>query len=92
MTVVTELETRIDELSGILQDLPTDYRLAERYMNIDQEIYAVKKNQNDVDTRVSTIYSDLDALALDIQHFKSRVFSHDQHGGSYSRLSEYLHR
>ena len=94
MTVFTDLETRIDELSGILQDLPTDYRLAERYMNIDQEIYAVSEwvkanhnevDQKDMDTKVSNIYSDLDTLALDIQYFKSRVSSRDQHGDSYSR-------
>jgi chromosome segregation ATPase len=45
-----------------------------------------------MDMKISRIDTDLKHLNNDVQNLKLQVFSHDQHGGSYSRLSEYLHR
>ena len=33
------LDVRSEEIAADLRDLPTDYKLAERYIKIDQEIY-----------------------------------------------------
>jgi chromosome segregation ATPase len=38
-----ELETRIDEIAVDLRDLPTDYKLAEKYADIDREICEVSE-------------------------------------------------
>jgi chromosome segregation ATPase len=51
-----ELETRIDEIAVDLRDLPTDYKLAEKYTDIDREICEVsewyeRKKQELINTR-----------------------------------------
>ena len=51
------------------------YELERKHMNI----------------KISRIDSDINRLNNDVQNLKLLAFSHDQHGGSYSRLSEYLH-
>ena len=38
-----ELETRIEEIAVDLRDLPTDYKLAEKYAEIDREICEVSE-------------------------------------------------
>jgi chromosome segregation ATPase len=38
-----ELETRIDEIAVDLRNLPTDYKLAEKYADIDREICEVSE-------------------------------------------------
>ena len=37
-----DLTTMSEEIAADLRNLPTDYTLAERYMEIDQEIYEMK--------------------------------------------------
>ncbi len=41
-----------------------------------------------VNHKISKIDSDIKHLNNHVQNLKLQVFSHDQHGGSYSRLSE----
>ena len=38
-----ELETRIEEIANDMQNFPTDYKLAEKYTKIDDEIYEVSE-------------------------------------------------
>ena len=37
------LDVRSEEIAVDLRDLPTDYKLAERYRQIDQEIYEISE-------------------------------------------------
>ena len=37
------LDVRSEEIAAYLRTLPTDYTLAERYRQIDQEIYEMEK-------------------------------------------------
>ena len=43
-----------------------------------------------MNVKISKIDSDIKHLNNHVQNLKLLAFSHDQHGGSYSRLSEYL--
>jgi chromosome segregation ATPase len=93
------MEVHLEEIAIDLRDLPTDYKLAERYRQLDQEIYEisewyekVKKQRKIVEERIENTKQDLRTLNHEVKNLKLQVFSHDQHGGSYSRLSEYLHR
>ena len=93
------LVTRSEEIAADLRDLPTDYRLAERYTKIDQEIYEmfewyerVKKERIEMEERLRRVDRDLKFLNNDIQRVKLREFSRARHGGSYSQLPQYLHQ
>jgi hypothetical protein len=37
------MEVQLEEIAIDLQELPTDYKLAERYRQIDQEIYEISE-------------------------------------------------
>ena len=94
-----ELEVRLEEVAMDLKELSTDYKLAERYIKIDQEVYDMKewyermKNEKkDMEERLRRVESEMKVFNNDVQSLKLREFSHAQHGGSYSRLSGYLHR
>ena len=41
--VCQELETRIEEIANDIQGFPTDYKLAEKYIKIDDEICEVSE-------------------------------------------------
>jgi len=89
------LEVRLEEIGVDLQELPTDYKLAERYSKIDQEIYEisdwyerVKKQRRIIEDRVEKTKQDLRSLNHEVKNLKLREFSRDQHGGSYSLLSQ----
>ena len=89
------MEVQLDEIAIDLQELPTDYKLAERYKQIDQEIYEiskwyekVKKQRKIVEERIKNTKQDLRTLNHEVKNLKLQVFSHDQHGGSYSRLPQ----
>lgn len=100
------LVTRSEEIAADLRDLPTDYRLAERYTDIDQEVYEVYKwyetrkkelqryerEKREMNARVKKIDTKLKVLNNDVQSFKLQEFSRAQHGGSYSQLPQYLHQ
>jgi len=92
------LDVRSEEIAADLRDLPTDYKLAERYMEIDQEIYEmfewyerVKKERLEMEERLKRVDRDLKFLNNDIQRVKLREFSRARHGGSYSRLYQNQH-
>jgi predicted nuclease with TOPRIM domain len=87
------LDVRSEEIAVDLRDLPTDYKLAERYMEIDQEIYEmlewyerVKKERLEMEERLKRTDRDLKFLNNDVQRLKLGEFSRVRHGGSYSQL------
>ena len=94
-----DLEVRGEELAADLRQLPTDYRLAERYTEIEQEVYEimewykrVKRERKDMEERLTRTEWGMKLLNNDVQNFKLREFSRAQHGGSYSQLPQYLHQ
>ena len=89
------MEVQLEEIAIDLQELPTDYKLAERYRQIDQEIYEisdwyekVKKQRKIVEERLKNAKQDLRTLNHEVKNLKLREFSRDQHGGSYSQLHQ----
>lgn len=88
-----DLEVRSEEVAADLRDLPIDYTLAERYMEIDQEIYdmkewyeRVKKERIEMEKRLKRVSMNLQILDNDVNRFKLQEFSRAQRGGSYSQL------
>lgn len=84
------LDVRIEEIAADLRELPTDYKLAERYIQIDQEIYElqewyerVKSERRKMEERLKLVDKDLRFLNNDVQRFKLREFSRARHGGSF---------
>jgi|SRR6056300_521703 chromosome segregation ATPase len=93
-----DLEVRSEEVAADLRELPIDYTLAERYMEIDQEIYELcewyekaKKERIEADERLKRVSMNLQNLDNDVNRFKLREFSRAQHGGSYSQLPQNRH-
>ena len=91
-----DLTTMSEEIAADLRDLPTDYKLADRYKQIDQEIYEisewyekVKKQRKIVEERLKNAKQDLRTLNHEVKNLKLREFSRDQHGGSYSQLHQF---
>lgn len=85
-----ELEVRSEEVAAELRELPTDYKLAERYTQIDQEIYEmqewyekVKKERIQMEERLRRVSGDLQNLDNDVNRLKLREFSRAMHGGSF---------
>ena len=85
-----DLDTRIEQIAVDLRDLPIDYKLAERYTQIDQEIYEmhewyerVKKERIQMEERVRRVSGNLQDLDNDVNRFKLREFSRARHGGSF---------
>ena len=81
-----DLEVRAEELAADLRELPTDYKLAERYTDIDQEIYdlmkwyeQIKKERKIMEERLQYIEREMKLLNNDIQNFKLREFSRNHH-------------
>ena len=92
------LDVRSEEIAADLRNLPTDYTLAERYMEIDQEIYEMKewyektkKERIEMEKRFKRVDRDLRHFNNDVQRFKLREFSRVRHGGSYSQLPQNRH-
>jgi len=92
------LEVRLDEIAVDLRDLHTDYKLAERYVEIDQEVYEllewyerVEKERKKMEERVKRIDTDIKHLNNEVQSLKLQEFSRVQHGGSYSRSHQNRH-
>ena len=81
-----ELEVRSEEIAADLRDLSTDYKLAERYTDIDQEIYdmmkwyeQIKKERKIMEERLQYIEREMKLLNNDVQNFKLREFSKNHH-------------
>jgi hypothetical protein len=78
-----DLEVRSEEVAADLRDLPIDYTLAERYMEIDQEIYdmkewyeRVKKERIEMDETIETCEYEPSNLRQRCKPFQiTRVFS-----------------
>jgi chromosome segregation ATPase len=92
------LEVRIEELAMDLRELPTYYKLAERYTELDQEVYEmmewykkVKRERRQMEERLRHTEKELKFLSNDVNRLKLREFSRAQHGGSYSQLPRNQH-
>jgi predicted nuclease with TOPRIM domain len=80
-----DLEVRGEELAADLRELPTDYKLAERYTEIDQEVYEmmewykrVKHEKREMEERLRRVERGMKLLNNDVQNFKLREFSREQ--------------
>ena len=85
-----DLEVRAEELAADLRELPTDYRLAERYTEIDQEVYEmmewykrVKRERREMEDRLRRVERGMKLLNNDVQNFKLREFSRAQQQYEY---------
>jgi len=92
------MEVQLEEIAVDLRELPTDYKLAERYSEIDREIYEisewyekVKKERKVVEERLKKTKHNLRILNHEVKNLKLREFSHARHGGSYSQLHQNQH-
>jgi predicted nuclease with TOPRIM domain len=89
------LDVLSEEIVADLRDLPIDYKLAERYKEIDQEIYEIlnwyeniKRERKKMEERLKRVDRELRLLNNDVQTIKLREFSRVQHEGLYSRLHQ----
>ena len=94
-----DLEVRLEEIAVDLQELPTDYRFAEGYVEVDQEVYEmvkwyekIKNEKKKMEERLRRVEHEMKLFNNDLQNLKLREFSHAQHGGSYSQLPQFLRR
>ena len=85
-----DLEVRGEELAADLRQLPTDYKLAERYTEIDQEVYEmmewykrVKYEKKEMEERLRRVERGMKLLNNDVQNFKLREFSRAQQQYEY---------
>jgi hypothetical protein len=93
------LVVRCDEIAEDMRQLSTDYRLAERYTKIDQEIYdmlewyeQVRRERRYMDKKLRRLDRELKGLNNDVQNLKLLEFSRAQHEASYSHVSQNQHR
>ncbi len=96
------LEARADDIALSLRELPIDYKLADKCADIEFAVEDIKewyeKRKRDFEEyesekkfvldRIELIDAHLKRLNNDVETLKLREFSHDQHGGSYSRLHQ----
>ena len=82
-----ELETRCDEIASDIRTIHMNYKLAERYTEIDQEIYEmmewyerVKKEKQEMENRLSRVNKSIKQLNNEVQSTKLREFSRVRHG------------
>ena len=92
------MEVQLEEIAVDLRELPTDYKLAERYSEIDREIYEisewyekVKKERKVMEERLKKTEHNVRILNHEVKNLKLREFSHARHGGSYSHLHQNQH-
>ena len=79
------MEVRLEEIAVDLQELPTDYKLAEQYSNIDQEVYEmllwyekIKTEKQIMERRLERINYVLKDLNNDVKNLRLREFSRSQ--------------
>jgi chromosome segregation ATPase len=94
-----ELEVRSEEIAADLRDLSTDYKLAERYVEIDQEIYEMmewyektKNEKKEMEEKLRRVEHEMKLFNNHVQNIKLHKFSRAQHIKSYSQLSQIPHR
>ena len=92
------LDVLSEEIVADLRDLPIDYKLAERYKEIDQEIYEIlnwyeniKRERKKMEERLKRVDRELRLLNNDVQTIKLREFSRVQHGELCSRPHQNRH-
>jgi chromosome segregation ATPase len=97
-----DLEAKADDIAHSLSKLPIDYKLADRCAEIEFSVEDIKewydkrkKNFEEYESEkkfvlnmITTLDKQLRDLNNDVEKFKLLEFSHDQHGGSYSRLPQ----
>ena len=97
-----DLEAKADDIAHSLSKLPIDYKLADRCAEIEFSVEDIKewyekrkKNFEEYESekkfvldKIELIDTHLKKLYNDVETLKLREFSHDQHGGSYSRLPQ----
>ncbi len=97
-----DLESRADDIAYSLSKLPIDYKLADKCAEIEFAVEDIKewyeKRKKDFEEyesekkfvldKIELIDAHLKRLYNGVETLKLREFSHDQHGGSYSRLSQ----
>lgn len=93
------IEVRLEEILNDIQNLPTDYKLAEQYAEIDQEVLEIKRwyehvkcEREIMENRIERINKDVKDLYNHVQDLRLREFSRVLHGGSYSQLPEFRRR
>jgi hypothetical protein len=98
--VCQDLEIRSGEIAVELQELPLNYKLAERYNELDQEVYDLicwyddkklyfeqyERERKVMENKVERLGKDLKFLNNDVQTIKLQEFSHAQRGGWCSQL------
>lgn len=83
--------TIIEQYNGIdkeINEVSEWYEEKRKELVLFIETYKLERKLMNV--KISQIDSDIKHLNNHVQNLKLLAFSHDQHGGSYSRLSEYL--
>lgn len=85
-----ELEVKCDEIASDIRTINMNYKLAERYTEIDQEIYEmlewyerVKNEKREMENRLSQVNNSIKQLNNEVQSIKLREFSHVRHGDLY---------
>lgn len=79
------MEVRLEEIAVDLQELPTDYKLAEQYSNIDQEVYEmllwyekIKTEKQIMEQRLEHVNYVIKNLNNDVKTLRLREFSRSQ--------------
>jgi septation ring formation regulator EzrA len=99
------LETRLDEIAADIRDLPFDYKLVEKYHDIDEDVQKLyewydrmktlfkrySQEKRIVENKLEELNTKTKFLNHEVQTLKLREFSHDRHGGSYSQLHRTQH-
>ena len=83
--------TMVEQYNGIdkeINEVSEWYEEKRKQLSLFIETYKLECKVMNVN--ISQIDSDIKHLNNHVQNLKLLAFSHDQHGGSYSRLSEYL--
>ena len=99
------LETRLDEIADDIRHLPFDYKLVDKYTNIDEEIHEIYEwydnmkglikrylaEKGVIEKRLGDLDKRSKELNNNVQNLKLQAFSRAQHGGSYSQLPNNQH-
>ena len=100
-----DLESRSEQIVNELRELPVDYRLAERYTILDQEVYDLQcwyddkkrefekyeKEREVMENKVKRLTKEFKMLNNDVQNLKLREFSRDQLRDVYLPLYQTQH-
>jgi len=94
-----DLDVKMEEIALDLSDFQTNYKLAERYIDIDRQIHElfdmynhIKNYKKSMVLKLQNVTKEIRKLDNEVNSLKLQEFSHAQHGGSYSQLHQNLHR